>query len=65
MVGCFWVPCILHCIHNSVRAGLDAVQDLYPFFQKVKGFVKLIGTSPKQAGLFKRCQVVVLEELKR
>lgn len=65
MDGCFWVPCILHCIHNSVRAGLDAVQDLYPFFQKVKGFVKLIGTSPKQAGLFKRCQVVVLEELKQ
>lgn len=25
MEGCFWIPCILHCIHNSVKAGLDAV----------------------------------------
>lgn len=64
MDGCFWVPCILHCIHNSVKAGLDAIYDEYLFFQKVKGFVKLIGQSPKQAGIFKGCQIAVLNELK-
>jgi hypothetical protein len=54
MPGCFWIPCALHCIHNAVKAGIDAVDIEYQFFDKVKTFVRLIQTSPKQAGIFKK-----------
>ena len=59
--GVFWLPCILHCLHNSVRAGLDAVDSEFRFFEKVKGFVRLMGTSPKHSRIFKQCQLDVLE----
>lgn len=55
MPGCFWIPCALHCLHNSVRAGMDAIESEFEVFDNVKNFVRMIATSPKQAGIFRKC----------
>lgn len=65
MPGCFWIPCALHCLHNSVRAGMDAIDSEFEVFEKVKNFVRMIATSPKQAGIFRKCQIQVLETMRK
>lgn len=61
-LGFYWIRCSLHCIHNSVRAGLTAVEDSTDVFDKVKSFVNLIHKSPKQAELFRECQLDEIRE---
>ena len=53
--GYYWIRCALHCLHNSVRAGLQAIESTTEVVAKVKGFVNLIHKSPKQAEIFRDC----------
>ena len=49
----FWLKCLLHCLHNSVKAGLDKVMEVTDAVGKVKSFVTLMHKSTKQATIFK------------
>lgn len=45
--GYYWIKCALHCLHNSVNAGLKGVEKDSVIVGKVKQFVTLIHRSPK------------------
>jgi hypothetical protein len=53
--GYYWIKCALHCLHNSVKAGLNAIEEESHIVEKVKNFVTLIHKSPKQAEIFREC----------
>ena len=47
----FWMKCVLHIIHNAVKAGMAAVEDPDAggsAFRKVRNFVAMMSKSPKK-----------------
>ena len=55
----FWMKCVLHILHNAVKAGMAAVgsaSESLTAFRKVRNFVNTLSRSPAKYMEFTRIQ---------